>query len=191
MHDPPFPFRALSVESGKTVQVTHEFDGENIHKMDGKGRVSIPASYRAVLAEGDPKYDHEAMRFVLIYSDRGNKCLEGFTIKGKAEITALIAKLPRFSKKRAYLRRWLNAQSVTIPVEASGRFVLPEKLRDKFGIEAGEIMFAGMGDSFQIWSPEDYAADTAAMANEFGAYDDPNNPFAMLDSIADDLEGEA
>lgn len=172
------------------MQVTHEFDGENVHKMDAKGRVSIPASYRAVLAEGDPKYDHDALRFVLIYSDRGNKCLEGFTVRGKAEISSLIERLPRFSKKRAYLRRWLNAQSVTIPVEASGRFVLPEKLRNKFGLKPGEIMFAGMGDSFQIWSPEAYEADTAAMADEFGDYDDPGNPFAMLDEIGAEMEGD-
>ena len=36
--------------------MSRRFRGESIHKVDGKGRVSIPAAFRRVLEEHDPDY---------------------------------------------------------------------------------------------------------------------------------------
>ena len=170
--------------------MARRFKGENVHKMDSKGRVSVPASYRRVLAEGDPDYiPGETYQFVLVYSDRGRKCLEGYTVKAMDEIDDLIARLPRFSKKREFLERWLSAQSMYVTVEVNGRFVLSEAVRKKAGLKPGEITFAGMGDKFQIWDPASYAADTEALFDEFGDFDDEQNPFAMLEGIEAETGG--
>ena len=36
--------------------MTDRFRGEGIHKVDGKGRVSIPVLFRRVLESGDPDW---------------------------------------------------------------------------------------------------------------------------------------
>lgn len=150
------------------------FRGENVHKMDKKGRVSVPASYRRVLAEGDPDGSEEdGLQFVLVYSDRGKKCLEGYTVEGMEAIEERIDELEEFSDEREYLENWLSGQSADIPVETSGRCVLPEKIRDKIDLEAGEIVFLGLGSRFQIWAKADYEIHKEVLAGKFKGGDNP------------------
>ena len=60
-------------------------------------------------------------------------------------------------KARRALERLLNTQSVYAQVDENGRIVLPQRLREMFGLDE-EALFAGMGEHFQIWAPEAYAA---------------------------------
>ncbi len=126
------------------------FRGESVHKVDQKGRVSVPASFRRVLEEGDPDWTAGLNpNFVLIYGMPSGNCLEGYSVEGAAKLDEKVSRLPTFSKQRKVLERLLNTHSIHAQVDENGRIVLPQRLREMFGLDA-EALFAGMGEHFQI-----------------------------------------
>jgi transcriptional regulator MraZ len=161
--------------------VRRRFRGESVHKVDQKGRVSVPAPFRRVLEDGDPDWTEGLNpNFVIIYGRPGRACLEGYSIQSIGEIDDMIATLPRFSREREIIERFINTRSVYAQVDENGRVLLPAKLRELVGL-GDEALFAGMGDKFQIWTPEAYAADEARIASEIGAED--ADPFELLDRM--------
>jgi MraZ protein len=166
--------------------VARPFRGESVHKVDQKGRVSVPAPFRRVLEEGDPDWGAgQNPTFVLIYGMPGSTCLEGYTVEGANALNDKIARLPSFSDQRKVMERLLNTQSIYAQVDENGRIVLPQRLREKFGLET-DAYFAGMGTHFQIWSPAAYEADMASLE---ASPEDIAAAFAALDAM--DREGGA
>jgi MraZ protein len=163
--------------------VIRRFRGESVHKVDQKGRVSVPAAFRRVLEEGDPDWTEGLNpNLVLVYGGPGGRCLEGYTIAGIARIDDKISRMPTFSKARKALERWLNTQSVYAQVDENGRMVLPARLRELVGLEE-EALFAGMGDRFQVWAPAGYADDMAALDDWRSGLGEDEDPFAQLDAM--------
>ncbi len=158
------------------------FRGESIHKVDAKGRVSIPAAFRRVIEENDPDWVKGASpNLVIVYGDARWNRLEGYHMAAIADVDARIARLPRGSKKRRYLETLFNGQSHPTAVDDTGRLVLPQKLRDKIGI-TDEAYFIATGDSFQIWEPAAYAARAAEIESWFADEGDDFDPLMLLDS---------
>ena len=159
------------------------FRGESVHKVDGKGRVSVPASFRRVLEEGDPDWT-EGLNptFVLVYGSPSGRCLDGYTVEGIAKIDDKISRLPTFSPERKALERWLNTQSVYVQVDENGRMVLPARLREQIGL-GDEATFAGMGEHFQIWAPKGFQDDMASIDGWRADLDPASDPFALLDAM--------
>ena len=156
------------------------FRGEGDQKVDGKGRVSIPSSYRGVLNQGDPNSDG-LPEFVIVYGDHRRKFLECFTMEAAAEVDDKIADLPRGSIERRMLEKLFNGQSLIVSVDNTGRIVLPAKLRQKIGIE-DMAYFIATGDTFQIWKPETYAEVEEARTEEWlDQFDDDFDPLMLLD----------
>lgn len=160
------------------------FRGESTNKVDGKGRVSIPAPFRRVIEDGDPEWTSGLQaNFVIVYGRPGKKCLECYTMNGIEEIDQKIARLPRFSKKREAFHRLFHTQSVPATLDETGRIVLTGKLREMTGI-SDEAVFAGMGDFFQVWEEGAYQADQAslmaAIDEELG---EDGDLFALLDEM--------
>lgn len=115
------------------------------NRLDAKGRVSIPASFRAVLArdgfEGlyvHPSLDAQAL-------DCGGNALLG-------EIHGLIDRFSPYSEERDAYSLALEGMSEIIKVDSEGRAILTETLKSHAGI-ASEVTFVGMGHKFQIWEP--------------------------------------
>jgi MraZ protein len=163
--------------------VMRRFRGESVHKVDQKGRVSVPAPFRRVLEEGDPDWTEGLNpNLVLIYGMPSGNCLEGYTIEGAARLDDKVSRLPTFSKQRRALERLLNTQSVYAQVDENGRIVLPQRLREMFGLET-EALFAGMGERFQIWAPEAYREDMAAIDDWRAGLGPDEDPFALLDAM--------
>ena len=149
---------AVSVSRGRNEGRTEvrRFRGEGHHKVDGKGRVSIPAHFRRVLEAGDPAWtDGKVPEFVIVYGDHRRAFLECYTMEAASEVDAKIDALPRGSMKRRLLEKLFNGQSLLTSVDDTGRIVLPAKLRSKIGI-GNEAYFIASGDTFQIWKPETY-----------------------------------
>lgn len=160
------------------------FRGESVHKVDQKGRVSVPAPFRRVLEEGDPDWkDGLNPNFVLIYGMPGAARLEGYTMRGIEKIDAAVSRMPRFSKARTILERMLNTKSVYAQVDENGRIVLSARLREMIGLE-GEALFAGMGEKFQVWAPEAFQVDDADLEAAFAELDGDEDPFALMDRLA-------
>jgi MraZ protein len=122
-------------------------------RLDAKGRVSIPAAFRAVLARDGfegfycyPTLDRPAL------DAGGNALLE--------EIEALIARFPPYSEEREQFSAALYGTSEVLKIDCDGRAVLTEALKGHAGIE-DEITFAGLGHKFQIWEPGRFRTELA------------------------------
>ncbi len=164
------------------------FRGESRHKVDTKGRVSIPASFRRVLQAGDPDWAEGLNpNFVIVYGDSRRKYLECYTVQEMEEVEDRISGMKRGSKKRRILERLFLSQSTTTSVDETGRIVLPAKLREKIGLSK-EAQFAGAADTFQIWEPSTYEEEMAATEEFLDEQDEDFDPLMLLDD--DDEEDE-
>lgn len=160
------------------------FRGESVHKVDGKGRVSIPAGFRRVLQESDPEWKPDANpRLVIVYGDRSRNYLECYTIEAMAEVDAKIADLPRGSRPRRRLETLFTAQALETSVDETGRLVLSARLREKVGI-TNSAYFVASGDTFQIVSPETYEAKMAELDEWLDELEDDVDPLTFLDTAA-------
>ena len=165
--------------------MARRFRGESHHKVDGKGRVSIPALFRRVIELGDPNYiEGLNPELVIVYGDHRRNYLECYTIQAINELDLKIDALPRGSMERRMLQRLFHGQSFPTMVDDTGRLVLPLKLRKKIHLET-EAFFIAAGDTFQIWKTETYEAEelskTEAWLDQL-----PENfdPLVYLDSVA-------
>nr|WP_272490664.1 division/cell wall cluster transcriptional repressor MraZ [Mesobacterium pallidum] len=153
------------------------FRGEFNQKVDGKGRMSIPADFRRVLEEGDPRYpEHPNPRVVVLYGPHLKNYLQAYTIEAMAEIEAGITSMPRGSEQRKRLSRMILSKSWETEIDRDGRIVLPKERREQIGLE-GECAMVAMGDHFEIWNRSTYeeldAAEDAAFLDEMGPDFDP------------------
>jgi MraZ protein len=141
--------------------------GESVHKVDQKGRVSVPVQFRRKLEADDPDFDradNPTPALVLIYGLHGGVCLEGYSMETFGELNDSISRQGRFSDERTALERIVNTKALFTQVDETGRIVLPQRLRDQIGV-TDEAYFAGMGDRFQIWAPGAYAAEETRLAD--------------------------
>jgi MraZ protein len=159
--------------------VARRFRGESDHKVDTKGRVSIPASFRRVIEACDPEWaEGLAPRIIIVYGGATRDYLEGFTIEAMDEVDDKIAAFPRGSAKRKAMERLYSAQSVEVIVDDTGRIVLPAKLREKINLD-GLAKFVSSGDTFEVWKPEAYDASIAALDDD--GFDPDLDPSVYLD----------
>lgn len=143
------------------------FRGEGHHKVDTKGRVSIPASFRRVLEASDPNWQPGGNpELVIVYGDQRRNFLEVYTIEAINEVDDKIDALPRGSMQRKMLQRMFHGQSFPTNVDETGRLVLPAKLRNKVELDK-EAFFIAAGDTFQIWNPETYDAEELAQEEKW------------------------
>ncbi|WP_390914198.1 division/cell wall cluster transcriptional repressor MraZ [Pseudosulfitobacter sp. SM2401] len=165
--------------------MARRFRGESQHKVDTKGRVSIPASFRRVLEASDSNWKSgEAPELVIVYGDHRRNYLECYTMEAIDEVDAKIDALPRGSMQRKMLQRLFHGQSFPTAVDETGRLVLPAKLRNKIDL-SGEAFFIAAGDTFQIWKPETYEAEEAAKTEEWlDDLPEDFDPMAFLDGDA-------
>ena len=114
-------------------------------RLDAKGRVSIPAPYRAVLARDgyEGLYCYPALDQPAV--DAGGNAL-------LAEIEALISRYPHYSDARDAFTLALYGTSETLKVDGEGRVIFSDTLKAHAGI-ADAISFVGLGHKFQIWEP--------------------------------------
>jgi len=162
--------------------VARRFRGEFHQKVDGKGRVSIPAGFRRVLEAGDPDWvEGKSPEFVIVYGDHRRAYLECYTITAANEVDDQIAALPRGSNERRMLEKLFNGQSLPATIDDTGRIVLPQKLRAKVGLE-DMAYFIATGDTFQIWKPETYEAVEEARAQAWlDQFPEDFDPLTLLD----------
>ena len=131
----------------------NRFVSHFILRLDAKGRVSIPASFRGVLArEGDeglyccPALDRPAI-------EAGGRALLD-------EIEQLLGRFAPFSEEREQFSTALYGTSETLKMDGEGRVNLPETLKDHAGI-MDAVAFVGLGHKFQIWAPDRFSAQLA------------------------------
>lgn len=120
------------------------------NKIDAKGRVSIPAPFRAVL-ERDGYWGG-----IYCYPSLDAPALDGGGERLAKKIDGLLANLPDYSDERDELSVALYGDVQVLAIDGDGRIVLPESLRTHLGLST-HVTFVGLGDKFQMWEPKRFA----------------------------------
>jgi MraZ protein len=133
------------------------------NKVDRKGRVSVPAPYRANLSgPGTPPNGA-----LVLFPSPHFPALEGCTIERIQELAARLDTLEQFSPEHDELST-LFADAHQLTLDSEGRIGLPEELMAAANITE-TVAFVGAASTFQLWEPAAYAAHKAAMRERMRA----------------------
>jgi MraZ protein len=124
-------------------------------QIDKKGRVSVPPTFRAVLAA-------QNFNGMIAYASFTNSCIEACGMERIEKLHARIEALDPFSEERDAFATAILAGSTQLAFDSEGRVVIPEALLKKAHITSVGV-FVGKGATFEIWSPELFAKQEAAM----------------------------
>ena len=127
-------------------------------RVDKKGRVSVPASFRAALSA-------DSAGSIIAFKTLGFDAIDA---RGRAEFESLLQTLRSHSvahlgPELAILGgaapspdQIVAASAAEIPFDSEGRVILPEAFMAHAGI-SDQVKFVGRGSFFQMWSPEKFA----------------------------------
>ena len=118
------------------------------NKVDRKGRVSVPSSFRNVLSQ-------QKSTGIILYPSFKHPCLEGSGDERIQEIVSSIDAIDVFSDEAENLQTIL-ADAKQVSVDSDGRVILPHEFVVHAGI-SDVASFVGLGKSFQIWSPKNFS----------------------------------
>lgn len=124
------------------------FLGTHQNRIDAKGRVSIPAPFRAELRA--PQTEGPC-RMVLRPSHK-HACIEAYPEAEFERLAAPLDRMERFSEAHEDLSTSLYAAAHPVESDREGRIVLPEWLTGHAGL-SDAVVFMGLGAIFQIWEP--------------------------------------
>jgi MraZ protein len=133
------------------------FRGQHEHSLDAKDRLTIPAKLRAQLAEG------------VVLSASFDPCVEIHPASGFAAYAERVGSgLNPLGEKARMIRRRIHSGAQDEELDSAGRVKLPKHLI-AHGDLAGTCMIVGADTHLEVWSPERWAEQTAAMDAEAGA----------------------
>ena len=118
------------------------------NKIDAKGRVSMPASFRDIITKTDETS-------VIIYKSLKKKCLEGSTKSYIEKIQERLETFDMFSSEKDAFETAIFAESVCLEIDKDGRINIPKQYTQFANIE-NNAFFVGKGSKFEIWKPEEY-----------------------------------
>lgn len=161
--------------------MARRFRGSETFKVDTKGRVSIPAAFRRVIEASDPDWvPGNRPNIVIVYGGDGQDWLEVYTMTAIDEIDQQIEDMQRGSPERLWLEELMHGQSLETQIDEDGRLVLPQRLREKIGLDH-EAFFISAGDYFKIWKPDTYQAKSGARTRKLSEqYPDDFDPRSLL-----------
>ncbi|MEQ1711682.1 MAG: division/cell wall cluster transcriptional repressor MraZ [Hyphomicrobium sp.] len=120
------------------------------NKIDAKGRVSVPAPFRAVLERDG--FGSGDQRGIYCYPSLDSPALDAGGERLAKKIDGLLAGLADYSDERDELSVALYGDVQVLSIDGDGRIVVPEGLRAHAGL-SGSVTFVGLGDKFQMWEP--------------------------------------
>ena len=121
--------------------------------IDKKGRVSVPPTFRAVLAA-------QPFSGIVVYASFVHDCVEACGMDRMQKLYERIESLDPFSEERDAFATAILGGSVQLPFDSEGRVVLPEALIKKAGLENG-CVFVGKGATFEIWAKDAFVKHEA------------------------------
>jgi MraZ protein len=125
-----------------------------VNRVDRKGRVSVPATFRSTLAT------HRHPNQVVLIPSFKHAAIDGTGSDHLAEMMEGLSTLDQYSDRRDDLAL-VFADSKSLQIDGEGRIVLPDDLKGHAHI-ADEVAFVGLGKMFQLWEPGRFAAHRAA-----------------------------
>lgn len=138
------------------------FVGESVHNLDNKHRVFIPKRFQDVL-------ERDAKGQLNVVVTRGfERCLFLFSQSGFQTVLARLETQAFGGERLRKMQRLFFANTHRCQLDASGRLVLPEKLRSFAGIQK-EVVMVGVAQRAEIWNREDWDQFEAENDGEFDA----------------------
>ena len=116
------------------------------NKLDKKGRVSVPASFRSYL--GSMGYSG-----VICYPSFNNPSIEACSQNRIEKLSESIDSLNPFEEKRDIFATSFLAESENLHFDSEGRVSISSKLLRHAKIKQ-TMLFVGQGKTFQIWEPK-------------------------------------
>lgn len=135
------------------------------NRIDKKGRVSIPAQFRAVLAAKVLANDFQG---IVVYQSPINNCIEACGMSRIIKLNERIEAFDPYSEERDAFVNTMFGESVQLSFDGDGRVLLPEHLIEAVGLKE-EATFVGKGEIFEIWEPKafkDYAKRARTLVQE-------------------------
>lgn len=121
-----------------------------VNRIDKKGRISVPASFRAsATAQG--------LAGIVAYRSFTAPCIEGMGLSRLEQMSEATDRLDAFSAEQDDLTNLIFADARQLAFDSEGRIVLPEDLVAHAQL-TDRAAFVGRGKTFQIWEPESFAA---------------------------------
>ncbi len=126
------------------------FLGQYEHNIDDKGRLTIPARYRELLAEG-------------AYITRGfDRNLMVLTAPSFEQMYANINQMNIADPTARLLKRLILSSAEKLEVDKAGRILIPQYLRQAACLD-GAAVVVGEGNYFEIWSQPLWAEQIAKL----------------------------
>ena len=128
------------------AQRERRFLSTTVHPVDKKGRVSVPAHFRLVMAARgiDQPYGLRALD-VPALNIGGSDFLDAYERRMADEDPFL-----GLADDMSY---FIHGDGMFLKVDPEGRMTVTDAMREQTGI-GGEVAFVGRGDFFQVWAPE-------------------------------------
>ena len=118
------------------------------NKLDKKGRVSVPATFRSHLSS-------MGYNGLICYPSFNQNALEACSQDRIEKLSNTIDTLNPFEEKRDYFATSVLSESENLQFDTEGRVSISEKLLNHAKIKKN-ILFVGLGKTFQIWEPKNF-----------------------------------
>lgn len=120
--------------------------------VDSKGRISVPADFRAVVGGGT--FDG-----IIVWPSFDGPYLEGGGIALIQDYHTLLENMDPYDDARIAFERAIFAESRRLSFDANGRVSLPKELAEYANLNT-QAAFIGLGRRFEVWNPADYEAQS-------------------------------
>ena len=118
------------------------------NKIDKKGRVSVPATFRSHL-------NSMGYNGFISYPSFNYSALEACSQDRIEKLSNTIDSLNPFEEKRDFFATSILSESENLQFDTEGRVSLSQKLLDHAKIR-NSVLFIGLGKTFQIWEPKSF-----------------------------------
>ena len=115
------------------------------NKLDKKGRVSVPSSFRSYLS-------NLGYNGIICYPSFNHQSIEAWPQERIEKISSAIDTLSPFEDKRDFFATSILSESISLQFDSEGRISLTPKLLKHAKIK-NSMVFVGQGKTFQIWEP--------------------------------------
>lgn len=119
-----------------------------VNKLDKKGRVSVPASFRLVLS-------NQTFQGIVAFRSYKWPTIEAMGIDRMQKISDSVDQLDLFSEAQEDLTATIFADAHMLALDGDGRIIMPQVLLDHAQIKEN-VAFVGRGATFQIWDPQSF-----------------------------------
>lgn len=131
------------------------FLGEFVHTIDEKGRLTIPAKFRAGLEDG------------LVITRGIDRCLVVYPMEEWERLAEKVSALPMTDRSARAFRRLVFASASDAIPDKNGRVLIPPSLREYAALD-GEVIVTGLNTYVEVWGPAAWGEEREHVEGDSG-----------------------